>query len=82
MNIGTKLEHFKKLQGNLEFHQNKCHPRNIPDMRRQYAKAADQWAQGVAGRPNEATYETSTSISGAIPWEEASIHHLSIDYMG
>jgi hypothetical protein len=24
------LEHFKKLQGNLEFHQNKWHPRNVP----------------------------------------------------
>jgi hypothetical protein len=52
MNIGTKLEHFKKLQGNLEFHQNKCLPRGVPDMRRQCAKAADQWAQGVAGWPN------------------------------
>jgi hypothetical protein len=44
------LEHFKKLQGNLEFHQNKCHPRDLNDTRRQCAKAADQWAQGVAGR--------------------------------
>jgi hypothetical protein len=46
------LEHFKKLQENLEFHQNKCHPRDVPDMRRQCAKAANQWAQGVAGQPN------------------------------
>jgi hypothetical protein len=44
------LEHFKKLQGNLKFHQNKCHPGDVPDMRRQCAKVADQWAQGVAGR--------------------------------
>jgi hypothetical protein len=51
-NIGAKLEHFKKLQGNLEFYQNKCHPGGVPNMRRQCAKAADQWAQGVAGRPN------------------------------
>jgi hypothetical protein len=43
------LEHFKKLQGNLEFHQNKCHPKGVPDRRRQCEKAADQWAQGVAG---------------------------------
>jgi hypothetical protein len=33
-NIGAKLEHFKKLLGNLEFHQNKCHPGGVPDMRR------------------------------------------------
>jgi hypothetical protein len=46
------LEHFKKLQKKLEFHQNKCHPRGVPDMRRQCAKAADQWAQGVADQPN------------------------------
>jgi hypothetical protein len=50
-NIGTKLENFKKLQGNLEFHQNKCHPRDVPDMRRRCAKAADQWAKGAASRP-------------------------------
>jgi hypothetical protein len=30
------LENFKKLQGNLEFHQNKCHPRDVPDTRRFY----------------------------------------------
>jgi hypothetical protein len=45
------LKHFKKLQENLEFHQNKCHPRDVPDTRRQCAKATDQWARGVAGRP-------------------------------
>jgi hypothetical protein len=45
------LEHFKKLQGNLEFHQNKCHPRNVLDTRRKYTKAANKWAQGVVGRP-------------------------------
>jgi hypothetical protein len=45
------LEHFKKLQGNLEFHQNKCRPGDVPDTRRQCAKAANQWAQGVPGRP-------------------------------
>jgi hypothetical protein len=36
-------EHFKKLQGNLEFHQNKCHPGGVPGTR-QCAKAVDQWA--------------------------------------
>jgi hypothetical protein len=46
------LEHFKKLQENLEFHQNKCHLGGVPNMSRQCAKAADQWAQGVAGKPN------------------------------
>jgi hypothetical protein len=46
------LEHFKKLQENLQFHQNKCHPRDVTDMRRECAKAVDQWAQGVADRPN------------------------------
>jgi hypothetical protein len=45
-NTCTKLEHFNKLQGNLKFHQNKCHPVNVPDMRRQGAKATDQSAQG------------------------------------
>jgi hypothetical protein len=35
------LEHFKKLQGNLEFHQNKCHHSGVPDSRRHCAKAAD-----------------------------------------
>jgi hypothetical protein len=43
-NIGAKLEHFMKLQGNLEFQQNKCHHGDVPDRRRQCAKAADQWA--------------------------------------
>jgi hypothetical protein len=46
------LEHFKKLQGKLEFHQNKGHPGNAPDMRRQCAKATDPWAYGVADRRN------------------------------
>jgi hypothetical protein len=45
------LEHFKKLQGNLEFHQNKCHAGDVPNTRRQCAKAVDQWASGVADRP-------------------------------
>jgi hypothetical protein len=35
------LEHFKKSQGNLEFHQNRCHPRDVPDTRRQCARATD-----------------------------------------
>jgi hypothetical protein len=35
----------------LEFHQNKCHPRDVPDKRRQRVKATDQWAQGVASQP-------------------------------
>jgi hypothetical protein len=43
------LEHFKKLQGNLEIHQNKCHPGDVHDTRRQCAKVVDQWAQVVAG---------------------------------
>jgi hypothetical protein len=46
------LEHFKKLEANLEFHHNKCHPEYVPNMRRPCAKAADQWDQGVASRPN------------------------------
>jgi hypothetical protein len=50
-NISAKLEHFRKLQENLLFHKNKCHPGDVPDLRRQCAKAANQWAQGVAGRP-------------------------------
>jgi hypothetical protein len=52
MNISVKLERFMKLQGKLKFHQNKCHHGSAPDMRRQCAKVIDQWAQGVAGRPN------------------------------
>jgi hypothetical protein len=38
------LEHFKKTQGNLEFHQNKFHPRDVRDTRRQCAKVPNQWA--------------------------------------
>jgi hypothetical protein len=38
------LEHFKKLKGKLEFHQNKGHHGNALDMRRQCVKATDQWA--------------------------------------
>jgi hypothetical protein len=34
MNIDAKLEHFKKLQGNLEIHQKKCHLEDVPDMKR------------------------------------------------
>jgi hypothetical protein len=44
--------HFKILYGNLEFHQNKCHLGGVPDTRRQCAKVADQWAEGVADWPN------------------------------
>jgi hypothetical protein len=29
-----------------------CHHKNAPNIRRQCAKAIDQWAQGVANRPN------------------------------
>jgi hypothetical protein len=46
------LEHFKILQGKLEFHQNKCHSGNAPNTGRQCVKANDQWAQGVAGWPH------------------------------
>jgi hypothetical protein len=52
MNICAKFEHFKKSQGNLEFHQNKCHLGDVLDTKRQCAKATNQWAQRVAGRPN------------------------------
>jgi hypothetical protein len=41
------LDHFKKLHGKIEFHQNKCHLEGVPDMWRQCAKVANQWAQGV-----------------------------------
>jgi hypothetical protein len=61
MNIGTKLEHFKKLKGNLEFHQNKGHLWDVPDMRRQCAKATDQRTQGVAGQPTFMLVQTKTS---------------------
>jgi hypothetical protein len=44
------LECFKKLQENVDFYQNKCHPRNAPDTRRLCAKATDMWAQWVAGQ--------------------------------
>jgi hypothetical protein len=40
------LEHFKKLQGNLEFYQNKCHSRGVLDTRRQCPKAADLCSRG------------------------------------
>jgi hypothetical protein len=46
MNIGAKLEHFKKLHGNLLFYQNKCHHGNAPDTRRPCAKATHVWASG------------------------------------
>jgi hypothetical protein len=42
---------FKKLEGKLVLHQNKCHPRDVPDTRRQCAKVTDQWAQGVTSWP-------------------------------
>jgi hypothetical protein len=44
------LEQFRKLQGNLEFYQNKSHPENAPDTRRLCAKAINVWAQWVAGQ--------------------------------
>jgi hypothetical protein len=47
----VKLEHFKKLQGNLEFHQNKCHPRDVHDMRRHVQRPLTSGPRGVAGRP-------------------------------
>jgi hypothetical protein len=45
------LENFKKLEGKLEFHKNKCHPGDVPGTRRQCAKATDKCTQGVAGWP-------------------------------
>jgi hypothetical protein len=42
------LEHFKKLQGNMEFYQNKCQPGNAPDTRRTCAKATDMSASGLS----------------------------------
>jgi hypothetical protein len=53
------LKHFKKLQGNDEFYQNKCHPRNAPNTRRPCAKATDVWAKWVTSRPNS---------PGSPPW--------------
>jgi hypothetical protein len=44
--------HFKKSLGNLEFHQNKCHPGDVLDKKRQCVKATSQWTQEVASRPN------------------------------
>jgi hypothetical protein len=40
------LEHFKKLQRNLEFHQNKCHPGNVPDMMRPCARPLTSGPRG------------------------------------
>jgi hypothetical protein len=57
------LEHFKKLEGNFEFHQNKCHHGDVHDMRRQCAHATDQWAQGVAGRPGFMSIWPATSCT-------------------
>jgi hypothetical protein len=45
------LEHFKKLHENLKFHQNKCHPGGVPNMRRQCAKTADQWTPREPASP-------------------------------
>jgi hypothetical protein len=47
------LEHFKKLQGKLEFYQNKYHPRNAPDTRRQCAKTSGPrgWPAGPTLQP-------------------------------
>jgi hypothetical protein len=42
----VKLEHFKKLQGNLEFHQNKCHPGDVHDMRRHVQRALTSGPRG------------------------------------
>jgi hypothetical protein len=42
-NICAKLEHFKKLQGNVEFYKNRCHPGNAPYTRRPCAKATNVW---------------------------------------
>jgi hypothetical protein len=42
------LEHFKRLQRNVEFYQNKCHPGNALRTRTPCAKATDVWAQWVA----------------------------------
>jgi hypothetical protein len=60
-NIGSKLEYFKKSQENLEFNQNKCHPEDVRDMRRQCSKATNQWAQGVADRLAYESVRTKTS---------------------
>jgi hypothetical protein len=36
-----------KSQGNLKFQQNKCHPRDVRDTRRQFAKATDHKFESV-----------------------------------
>jgi hypothetical protein len=58
------LENFKKLQGNVEFYQNKCHPGNAPNTRRPCAKATDVWAQWVAGWPVNPTFQPPMSFHG------------------
>jgi hypothetical protein len=58
--------HFKKLQAKLEFHQNKCHPRNRPDMRRQCPMATDQWAQGEFDRPHFVAPRELTSRANSL----------------
>jgi hypothetical protein len=66
MNIGVKLEHFKKLQEKLEFHQNKCHHGNASNTRRQCVKATDQWTQVVAGRPGRLIGPTLQPLAGLL----------------
>jgi hypothetical protein len=43
---------FHELTRKIGIHQNKHHPGNAPDTRRQCVKVTDQWAQGVANRSN------------------------------
>jgi hypothetical protein len=41
------LGHFKKLQGNLEFHQNKCHPGNV--LKNEEVVLKGHWTMGPGG---------------------------------
>jgi hypothetical protein len=67
-NIGAKLYNFKKLQVNVEFYQNECHPKNAPDTRRTCANATDMWSQWVAGWPNSMAGQPHFAASREFPW--------------
>jgi hypothetical protein len=63
----------------LEFHQNKYHLRNEPDMRRQYAKATNQYAQGW---PTGATLQPLTGRLHGHALQEAVTRNPKLEVSG
>jgi hypothetical protein len=73
------LEHFKKLQGNVEFYQNKCHPGNAltqgGHVQRPLMCGPSGWPAGQTPLPADPTLQHPMSflggdaLQGTVEWD-------------